>query len=88
MKKVNFKEIEITDISGTKKVVADGRREFANLLYTSSNGIEAHALAFKIFGSDGAIEVTEQEEVIIMNLAERRCVPAFIDGLRKQLKTE
>ncbi len=45
MKKVNFKEIEITNISGTQKVKADGRSDFADLLYTSSNGIAAHALA-------------------------------------------
>ncbi len=88
MKKVNFKEIEITNISGTQKVKADGRSDFADLLYTSSNGIAAHALAFKIYESDGEIEVTEQEEAIIVSLAEQKCIPAFIDGLRKQLKTE
>jgi hypothetical protein len=88
MKKVNFKEIEITNISGTQRVKADGRSDFAELLYSSSNGIEAHALAFKIYESTGEIEITPQQEAIIISLAERKCIPAFIDGLRKQLKTE
>lgn len=89
MGKINFKEIEIfTDISQTKTFTGDGREEFANLLYTGCNGIAAHALALKIYQSEGPIEISEAEETIIMGVAEQRCTPAFIDGLRKQLKTE
>jgi hypothetical protein len=89
MKKINFKEIDVyTDISKTKSVKGDARKEFANLLYTSCDGIDAHSLAFKIYESDGEIEITEQQEAIILRLAEQRCTPAFIDGIRKQLKTE
>lgn len=89
MKKINFKEIEIfADISRTKTFTGDGREEFANLLYTGCNGIAAHALALKIYQSDGAIEVSEAEEAMILAVAEQRCTPAFIDGIQKQLKTE
>lgn len=87
MKKINFKEIEIfTDISRSKTFTGDGREEFANLLYTGCNGIAAHALALKIYQSEGAVEITEAEETIIMSVAEQRCTPAFIDGIRKQLE--
>ena len=87
MKRINFKEIEIfTDISKTKTFTGDGREEFANLLYTGCNGIAAHALALKIYQSDGPIEISEAEESIILGSAEQRCTPAFIDGIRKQLE--
>lgn len=86
MKKINFKQIEITDISGLRKSKGDAREEFANLLYTGCNGIAAHALALKIYQSEGAVEITEAEETIIMSVAEQRCTPAFIDGIRKQLE--
>lgn len=89
MRKINFKEIEIyTDISKTKTFTGDGREEFANLLYNGCNGIAAHALAFKIYQSDGAIEISEAEEALIVLVAEQRCTPAFIDGLKKQLNKE
>lgn len=89
MKKINFKEIDVyTDISKTKSVKGDGRKEFANLLYTACNGIEAHALAFKIYESQEAIEVSEHEVALILYMAEQRCTPAFIDGIKKQLNSK
>ncbi|WP_418989164.1 hypothetical protein [Alistipes sp.] len=89
MKKINFEKIEIfTDVSKTKTFTGDGREEFANLLYTGCNGIAAHALAFKIYESRGAIEISEAEETLIMGVAEQRCTPAFIDGIKKQLNEE
>lgn len=89
MKRVNFKQIEVfTDISGSKTITGDGREVFANLLYNGCNGIAAHALAFKIYRSDGFIEIDQSEEMIIMEVAEQRCTPAFIDGIKKQLKEE
>lgn len=89
MKKINFREIEIfTDISKTKTFTGDGRKEFGNLLYTGCNGIEAHSLAFKIYESDGEIEISESEEALILSVAGQRCTPAFIDGIKKQLNNE
>lgn len=89
MKKINFHKIEIfTDISRTKTFTGDGREEFANLLYTGCNGIAAHSLALKIYESEGAIEITESEEVLILSVAEQKCTPAFIDGIKKQLNNE
>lgn len=85
---MNFKEIEVTNISGEQKFTADGRKEFADILYTSCNGIQAHALAFKIYNSKKAIELEAQEVELVIKIAEERCTPAFIDGIKKQLKTE
>lgn len=88
MKKLNFKEIEISDISGKQKTTGDGREVFANILYTGCNGIAAHSLAFKIYESEGAIEINESEEALILSVAEQKCTPAFIDGIKKQLNNE
>ncbi|MGL4520795.1 MAG: hypothetical protein ACRCUJ_14295 [Phocaeicola sp.] len=87
MKKVNFKELSIyKGISKREKVIGDARESFADILYSQSNGIRSHSLALKIFESDGEIEVTTEEEQLIVSIAERFCTPAFIDGLMEQLK--
>lgn len=89
MKKVNFKELEIfTDISRTKKTKGDARREFANMMYSGSNGLTAHLLSEKIYQSDGEIEIDEQEEAVIRELANRACTPMFIDGINAQIGKE
>lgn len=88
MTKMNFKEIEVTNISGEKKFTADGRAEFADILYTSCNGIAAHALALKIYNSKKAVDLTDEELALVVRVAEERCTPAFIDGIKRQLKTE
>lgn len=89
MKKVNFKELEIfTDISRTNKTKGDARREFADIMYKGCNGIAAHALALKIYQSEGEIEIDEQEEALIRDLTSRACTPMFIDGINAQLDRE
>lgn len=89
MKKVNFKKLEIfTDITKKKRVTGDGSKDFANILYTSCNGIVAHSLAFKIYESEGEIEISEQEEALIRQVAQERCTPAFMDGVLEQLNRE
>jgi len=86
MVKINFKEFEMpTDI--TKKVMmkGDARESFANLLYTRSTGIKPHALAMKIYQSEGDTDYSDDEVQLIRQLAAQFCVPAFIDGLEIQL---
>ena len=87
--KVNFKEVEVyTDLSKTKSIKGDARKEFANLLYNSCNGVVAHSLAIRVYESDGEIEVSPQEATLIKNMAEQHCTPAFIDGITKQLNSK
>ena len=86
LKKINFKEFKlINDISKSKIVMGDARHSFSNILYTNCNSIAVHALAFKIYNSDGEIEISAIEESIIMQAANGHCTPAFIDSILLQL---
>jgi hypothetical protein len=86
MKTINFKEFEVfTDISRKNKTKGDARESFANVLYRTCNGIAAHALALKIYESDGEIEINDQEAEMIRSAASAHCTPAFIDGVLAQL---
>jgi len=50
----------------------------------SKEYIEAHALAFKIFNSNGEIEYNDEECNMIKEYASL-CSPAFIDAINKLL---
>ena len=87
MAKLNFKQFTVAaGISGRHRRTGDARESFADLVYTATNGIRAHALAMKIYRSEGAEAYTAEETRLIMAVAERHCTPAFIDGLRAQLR--
>lgn len=73
-------------ISGKDSRTGDARESFADILYMGASGIRAHALAMKIYKSEGAEEYTDEEVRLMKGLAERFCTPAFIDGLRAQLE--
>ena len=62
MKRINFERIEIfVDIDKTRCSVENYKKDFANIIYQLGRGIEAHALAFKIFNSNGEIEYNDEE---------------------------
>lgn len=87
MTKLNFKQFSIPmGISGRSNRRGDARESFADIIYMNVNGIRAHALAMKIYKSEGAEEYTDAEVRLMENLAERFCTPAFIDGLRAQIR--
>lgn len=92
MKKIDFQHFKIyTTVSRKVAQAVDVRETFANMIYTNVNGIRAHALAMKIFKSDGETEYSKEEAQMIRSVAEQLCVPGFIDGLNEQLnnpKTE
>lgn len=89
MKKVNFKNFgAYASISKQKKIAGDVRKEFADLVYQHTIGIEAHALALRIYNSDESVTISEQEEQLIVRVANEWCTPMFIDGLTEQLKKE
>lgn len=86
MKKINLKSIKVyLDINKENSITSDLRLDFANLLYVNVNGIAAHDLAFRLYKSEGDIEITEQEENILLETVETYCVPAFIDAIKEQL---
>lgn len=87
MVKLNFQRFSVpTGISGEHRRTGDARESFADIIYTNMNGIRAHALAMKIYRSEGAEDYTDEEVLVMTRLAERFCTPAFIDGLRAQIK--
>ena len=86
MKEMNFKEFGIyTGISRKNRQVGDARESFADLLYLHANGIRAHALALKIYRSEGFVGYTDDEIALIRETAYKYCLPNFIDGLEDQL---
>ena len=79
--RIDFKHFTVpTGINGLHKQTGDARES------TMVNGMRAHALAMKIYKSDGAVEYTDDEVRLMKGLAERYCTPAFIDGLRAQIQ--
>ena len=66
----------------------DVRETFADMIYNNVNGIKAHALALKIYGSEGEADYTDDEVKLVRVVAERLCVPGFIDGLNEQLDND
>lgn len=67
MKKINFKRFEMyVGISRKETVVRDCREAFANIIYLNGSGVACHALAMKIYESDGETEYSE-EEISLMN---------------------
>ncbi len=89
MKKLNFQQFEIpTDIAGRRCQTGDAREGFANSIYTRMGGVRAHALAMKIYRSEGPTEYDDREVDLIMEAANQFGVPAFIDGLNRQLHND
>ena len=79
--KIDFTDISIpTGIDKREQVRTDVRRDFANVIYRLGTGIEAHALALKIYNADGPEDFTDQECVLISRFA-GQCSPAFIDAM-------
>lgn len=85
MCKINFERIEIfADVAKTKCVVQDVKNDFADVIYQFGRGLEAHALALKIFNSKGETEYDERECNLILQFSEL-CSPSFMDAMKNVL---
>ena len=81
--KINFERIELfADIAHTKCVVQNVKEDFSNVIYTMGHGIQAHALALKIYNSSGDTEYDENEVQLIKKYSEL-CQPAFIEAIER-----
>ena len=57
MKKIDFSKLEMyRNIEKTEKEKVDVRSSFANMIYSGTSGIAFHALAYKIYNSNGSEE--------------------------------
>ena len=85
MTKIDFQHFKVyASISRKAAHTVDAREGFADVIYNNVNGIRAHALAMKIYKSEGETEYTDEEVRLIRTVAEQLCVPGFIDGLNEQ----
>ena len=69
------------DIAQEDTRVVDVRREFADIIYKSVNGVVAHDLALRIYRSEGEIEVNPEEFGIMSQIAESG-TPIFNDSFK------
>ena len=84
MAKLNFENFTVPiGISGKNKRTGDARESFADMIYMNINGIRAHALAMKIYRSEGETEYSDDEVRLIKDVAYK---PNFIEGLRAKLE--
>lgn len=87
MAKLNFQQFRIpTGIDKSSYRTGDARESVANMLYLNVNGIRAHALALKIYHSEGETEFSDEEIKTLQEVANAYATPAFIDGLNSQLE--
>ena len=87
--KLNFQQFSVpTGVSRKNRQTGDARESFANMIYMNVNGIRAHALAMKIYNSEGEEEYSPEEVKLIREVAEKLCAPNFIDGLMEQLDNQ
>lgn len=85
--RIDFNHFTIPDgIGGKSYTTGDARESFADLIYRNVNGIRAHALAMKIYRSEGETEYSDDEVRLIKNVAYKLCAPNFIDGLIAQFE--
>ena len=86
MNNIDFQHFKVyASISRKASHTVDARETFADVIYNNVNGIRAHALAMKIYKSEAETEYGEDEVRLIASVANKYCVPGFIDGLNEQL---
>ena len=85
--KINFEDVGIyTDIEHKTMVRLDMKKKIANDLYNHGQGIAFHALALKIYNSQGEIELSEEEYNLLMDYTRQMGTPAAIDALESYNK--
>ena len=83
--KIDFSKVKVyTDLGRETGVIQDLRKDFANLIYTEGRGIEAHALALKIYNGDAETEYNDHE-VAMINDFSKICSPCVIDAFERAL---
>lgn len=86
MSKLDFQHFKVyASISRKAAHTVDARETFADVIYNNVNGIRAHALAMKIYKSEGETEYDDNEVKLMIAVANKFCVPGFIDGLNEQI---
>ena len=88
MTKIDFSKLTVyTDITKKNAIVKDIKEEVANDLYMHGQGIAFHALALKIYNSNGEVELDDKEYDLLMNYVNQMCTPAIIDAFKSLKET-
>lgn len=83
--KINFDKVKVyLSLDKEQGVIQNLRKDFANLIYMQGAGIEAHALALKIYNGDTETEYTAHDIALIKKYA-KMCAPCVIDAFETML---
>lgn len=86
MKKINFEKYTLyKGISHKQKTIQNIKEELSDLIYTKGQGIKYHALALKIYNSQGEILINDEEEILLKNFIDQLCSPIMIDSFKENL---
>lgn len=86
--KIDFENLRMYEGIDKQNIsVLNVKKVFADELYTRGQGIACHALALKIFNSEGETEFSDEEYFLIVEFAKQVCTPKMIDALQS-LKPE
>lgn len=81
--KIDFEHFVLyKGIDHQTKEMMDVRQVFANEMYDRGQGIVCHALALKIYNSQGATDYSPEEFQLMLLFAEQAMTPSFIDSLK------
>lgn len=84
--KINFQQFRMfVDIAQVDTRTVDIRKEFADIIYKSVNGVVAHDLAMRIYKSGGVVEITNPDELQIIHGVVAGTVPIFADSFKANI---
>ena len=87
--KIDFEHLKVfTDITKTNETVMNVKVQIADAMYQNGFGIAAHALAFKIYNSNGECELTDEDYQILMSFVEQKCTPMIIEAFKNALSND
>lgn len=82
MVKINFERVKIyTGVAHKEFFITNIKESFADVIYKHGSGIKAHALAFKIFNSNGETDYSDEEVRLIRFASENYCTPNCMDAI-------
>lgn len=87
--KIDFEHLKVfTDIAKTKEIVINVKVQIADAMYQNGFGIADHALAFKIFNSQGECELTDKEYQLFTAFIEQKCTPMIIEAFKNAVNND
>jgi hypothetical protein len=79
---MNFENVNVyTDLKREQSVSVNIKEQLAELIYQKGTGIQAHALALKIYNSTEDTEFTKNEKDLLLKYVNTFCAPMIIDAI-------